>query len=243
MSEKAEVMCYYKKLSKTYDEKRLTTEKNELLSKFQNEWFVKNLENLETSVCLEVGCGTGRLTTDLLQKTAILVATDTSPEMIALNKRRMRSSKTKNELHYVVCDAAHLPFNSCSFNNIACARVFWHIKTYPQVIKENLRVISSGGSLLFDFPCLWGPFSMCSKLRRVSHDVLTLFISESSIKQLFKKTKKLTITGNSSIFLFFMPEKLLKTKTIKTLLHSIETSNSFLLKNVLFSYYLIKSTK
>lgn len=243
MSEKARVMGYYKKLSKTYDKKRLSSEKNKLLSKFQNEWFVKNLENTEASTCLEIGCGTGRLTAELLRKTDVLVATDTSPEMIALNKRRISSSKPKNEFHYVVCDATYLPFNSGSFNNVACARVFWHINDYPRVLKESLFVLASGGSLLFDFPCLWGPFSMYSKLRRVNPEVLTLFIAKSTIKQMFKKTKKLTIEGNTSFFLFFMPNKLLKIETIKTIIHSLERANNFFLKNVLCSYYLIKFTK
>jgi len=243
MTEKAKVVNYYQELSKTYDKKRLGTEKSKLISELQTEWFVKNLENKNAIVCLEIGCGTGRLTKELIKKTRILVATDTSHQMIKFNKNKIDQSFQKNKMHYVICDASHLPFHNKTFTNIASARVFWHIQDYPQVLKETFRVLNKNGLLLFDFPCLWGLFSLYSKLRGIKHDVLTLFIDEKTIKQIFKKTKNLSIHGNTSLILYFVPNKLLKMKTIKNLIYLLEIRNKTFLKNRLYAYYLIKVTK
>jgi len=240
MAEKTKVVSYYQELSKIYDKKRLGTEKSRIISDLQNEWFVKNLENTE-AICLEIGCGTGRLTRDL--KARILVAADASPEMIKINKNKITQHREKNEVHYIICDASHLPFRNNTFTNIVSARVFWHIQDYPHALKETLRVLNKNGSLLFDFPCLWGPFSLKSKLAGIKYEVLTLFIDEQTIKQIFKKTKNLAIHGNTSIILYFIPDKLLKIKTIKEVIYLLEIMNKTFLKNWLYAYYLIKVTK
>lgn len=243
MTEKAKVVSYYQELSKTYDKKRLSTEKSKIISDLQTDWFVKNLENTAAIVCLEIGCGTGRLTKELIKKARILVATDTSPEMIKINKNKMPQPLQKNKIHYVICDTAHLPFHNKTFTNIASARVFWHIQDYPQVLKETIRVLNKNGSLLFDFPCLWGPFSLYSKFRGIKHDVLSLFVDRKTIKQIFKKNQNLAIHGNTSMILYFVPDKLLKIKAIKKAICLLEITNKTFLKNWLYTYYLIKVTK
>lgn len=243
MTEKVKVVNYYQQLSKTYERRRLATEKSKIISDLQNNWFVKNLANTGTTISLEIGCGTGRLTSKLMKNTRVLIATDASTEMIKINRKKTNQHSLENEIHYMICDTAYLPFRDKTFNNIVGARVFWHLTDYQQALKETLRVLNAGGSLLFDFPCLWGPLSLYSKLRKIKHDVLMLFIDESTIRKIFKGTKNLTIHGNTSAFLFFIPDKLLKIKPIKKIIFLLEIMDKALLKNWLYSYYLIKVTK
>ena len=241
MTDKAKVINYYKKLSIIYDKKRLSTEKSKIISDLQIEWFIKNLENKTAITCLEIGCGTGRLTKNLIDKTRTLITTDASPEMIKINQ--MTQNLQKNDMAYVICDAVYLPFRSNTFTDVAGARVLWHIKDYLQAIKEALRVLNNNGSLLFDFPCLWGPSSLYSKFHRITPEVLMLYIDEKTLEKIFKKNKNLTICGNTSAILSFIPDKLLKMKIIKKIIYSIERMNKTFLKNWLYSYYLVKITK
>ena len=75
MKEKNEVIKYYSDISDTYERIRLGSTKGEMVSGLQIDWFVKNLENVD-SVCLEVGCGTGRITRYITRKVGSLIATD-----------------------------------------------------------------------------------------------------------------------------------------------------------------------
>jgi ubiquinone/menaquinone biosynthesis C-methylase UbiE len=242
MTKKAKVVSYYQELSKTYDQRRLGTEKSKIVSELQNEWFVNSLENTTLTVCLEIGCGTGRLTKDLVKKARILVAIDTSLEMIKINKNKITPSQ-KNEIHYLICDAAHLPFRNKTFTNVVSSRVLWHIRDYPQVVKEMLEVLNKNGSLQFDFPCLWGPFYLKSKLFGAKHEILTLFIDRKRIKQIFKKTKKLIIRGNTSMLLYLIPDKLFTIRAVNKAVCLFEKMNKPLFSYWLYTYYLIEVTK
>lgn len=243
MTEKIEVVDYYRELSSKYDKKRLSTKKSKLISDLQNNWIINNFESTIATNCLEIGCGTGRLTRNLMRKTRILVATDTSIEMIQINKNELSNKDKKDKIHYVVCDAAHLPFKAKIFSCVVGARVFWHIQNYPQVFEETLKVLNENGLLLFDFPCSWGPFAITSKLFRIKHEVLTLFITGNAIREIFKKSKLVQIRGNASIFLHFMPNRLLKIRKTRKVVYSVEAKNLAFLRNWLYSYYLVKIRK
>ena len=242
MKEKNEVIKYYSTISDTYDRIRLGSTKGEMVSGLQIDWFVKKLENLD-SLCLEVGCGTGRITRDIIRKVGFLIATDGSPKMIKISKSNMKQRQLENRIEYVLCDASHLPFRDECFDVVVGARIFWHIPDYIRALNEALRVVKINNPVLFDFPCLWGPFSLYSKLRRVKHEVLTEFINREAIRHIFRKAKHLIIRGNTSLPLFFAPDKVLKRKTIRRLIYPFEGFNYGFLKDLFYSYYLIEVIK
>jgi len=242
MREKNEVIKYYSNISRIYERVRLGYTKGKIISNLQIDWFIKNLGN-ENSICLEIGCGTGRITRILAERTNLLVATDASSEMIKVNKSLMSSHKLKGRTGYVLSDASHLPFCDESFDNVIGGRLFWHIIDYVKALQEAFRVLKTERQLLFDFPCLWGPFSFYSKLRRIKHEVLTLFIDGKTIKQIFKRANNLNICSNTSLLLFFIPGKLLRNETIRKLIYSFEQFDHAFFKDWLYSYYLIKVTK
>ena len=238
---KYEVIKYYSNFSKMYERVRLGTIKGKIISNLQINWFINNLGN-ENSSCLEIGCGTGRVTRILVKKTKLLVAIDASLKMIRINKNMM-NNELKDRIEYVLCDVSYLPFFNESFDNLVGARVFWHIIEYVTALREALRVLKIKGHLLFDFPCLWGFFSLYSRFRKIKHEVLTLFIDRKTIIRIFKKTNGLTINGNTSLFLFIIPDVLLGIKTIRKIIYSFEQFNYSFFKNWLYTYYLIHVTK
>ena len=242
MKEKNEVIKYYSTISRIYERVRLGTTKGKIISNLQIDWFIKNLGS-KNSICLEIGCGTGRITRVLVKRTNLLVATDASLKMIKINKSMMSNTKLKGKTEYVLSDASHLPFRNESFDNVIGARLFWHIVEYVKALGEAFRVLKIKKHLLFDFPCLWGPFSLYSKLRRIKHEVLTLFIDRKTIKQIFKRADNLTIRSNTSLLLFFTPNKLLRSETIRKLIYLFEQFDYAFFKDWFYSYYLIKVTK
>jgi ubiquinone/menaquinone biosynthesis C-methylase UbiE len=241
MNEKTEVIKYYSTISGIYERARLGFTKGKIISNLQIGWFMRNLGN-KNSICLEIGCGTGRITRILARRTNLLVAIDASLEMVKINKSAI-GNKLKNKIEYVLSDASHLPFRDESFENIIGARLYWHILEYTKALGEALRTLKIRKHLLFDFPCTRGPFSLYSKLHRIKHDVLTLFIGRNEIKQIFKRANNLIISSNTSLLLFLMPNKILGSEIIQKLIWIFEQFQYAFLKDWFYSYYLIKVTK
>jgi ubiquinone/menaquinone biosynthesis C-methylase UbiE len=241
MKGKGDVIQYYSDISKSYERIRLGSIQSKMISDFQINWFVKNLENVDP-VCLEVGCGTGRITRVILEKAQYLVALDGSIEMIKINKDLMRLNQRGSRVEYVLCDASHLPFRGECFGSVLGARTFWHILSYSEALAEALRVVKSNNSVLFDFPSLWGTFSLYSRFFRTKHDVLTEFTNRETIQLILRKSRCIVIEGNTSCLLFFAPDKILKRKVLRKLISQFERLGYGWLKD-LFSYYLIKCTK
>jgi ubiquinone/menaquinone biosynthesis C-methylase UbiE len=240
MTTKKEVIEYYSNFSEAYDRIRLGGIKNKVISNFQVHWFINGLE--VGSSYLEVGCGTGRLTLNITKKVGFLVATDGSLEMIRINRQHTRTLKLKDRLEYVLCDACHLPFVDECFAGVVGARVFWHIPDYVSALEEALRVDKRGGSLSFDFPSIWGPFGLFSKMRG-NKGVLTEFSRKESFKLVFRNVRQLSFEGNTSFLLFFVPGRLFGRKTVRNLVSQFEKLSRSHFKDFLFAYCMIRATK
>jgi SAM-dependent methyltransferase len=232
-----EVLKYYSNISKKYDKLRFSSEKGRIISNLQIDWFIKNLKN--EGLCLEIGCGTGRVTRFLMRNVDSLICMDASREMIEITRHKYWGYN----MHYIIGDASYLPFREKTFVSVIGARVFWHLPNFMRALREASRVLKVSGTLLFDFPCLLGPFSLHSKYRRVKHDVLTLFTNKRIIKEIFKSRYKINFFYNTSAFLFFIPNKWLKYKMLVKLLQLLEKLNYGFFNDCIFSYYLIKVVK
>lgn len=55
----------------------------------------------------------------------------------------------------VICNLAHLPFATNSFDAVVCTQVLEHITEPCQVLKEINRVLKSGGQLFLSAPQSW----------------------------------------------------------------------------------------
>ena len=234
---KREVLKYYSTISTRYDILRFSSAKERVISNLQIVWFLRNLKN--DGICLEIGCGTGRVTRFLIKNTEILISIEVSREMVEINRNKHRN----NNQHYIICDAHNLPFREKTFDCVVGARVFWHLENFTKALREASRVLKAKGVLLYDFPSLLGPFSLYSKFRRVKHDVLTLFTTRRVMKEIFKSGYHVTFSGNTSIYLFFVPNKCLRYKLVLKLVQLLEELNYGIFNECIFSYHLIKVIK
>lgn len=104
---------------------------------------------------LDVGCGTGVLTSALAERGSKAVGIDASEPYLA-SARRLRSHP---DATYELGDVRHMPYEDSSFDAGVSTLVLDIIPEFEQVVREMRRVTRPGGvvaSGVFDF---WGGFS------------------------------------------------------------------------------------
>jgi len=98
---------------------------------------------------LEVGCGTGYFTLNLLQLGVIdrATATDISPGM--LTQLDATADRLGLSVETVASDAERLPFADESFDLVLGHAVLHHLPDLDQAFREFSRVLRPGGTLVF----------------------------------------------------------------------------------------------
>lgn len=112
---------------------------------------------------LEVGCGTGCFTGELVNRGALVTALDIGSNLVQDVKERHRCAG-------IVGDACNLPFNRASFDLVISSECIEHTPDPVQAIKEMCRVCTLGGVVCFTSPNkLWYPvlwLAMKAKIRK-----------------------------------------------------------------------------
>ena len=109
--------------------------------------FEKNFSKIFTNkikknhTVLDVGCGTGRLTKNLLKKTKKVYALD--------NSREMLSYAPKSAKLYLG-SAFNLPFEKNKFDLVVSMDLILHFKNYKKIIDEMIRVTKKKGYIIFN---------------------------------------------------------------------------------------------
>lgn len=99
---------------------------------------------VEDKNVLELACGTGLISKNIVNAAASVKACDSSPEMIAVAKKDCRSAK----LHFSVQDMTSLPYTSGSFDVVIAANVLHIIDNPEKALSEISRVLAPGGILI-----------------------------------------------------------------------------------------------
>lgn len=98
----------------------------------------------ENHVCIDVGCGTGFVTSLELQHFKIVVALDICKRMVRITKKRFGNF---TGLNLIVCDAENVPLRSETANAISVSSVLHHIPNPSKAISEMSRVLKKDGFL------------------------------------------------------------------------------------------------
>lgn len=100
---------------------------------------------------LDLGCGSGVHMTRFLDRCAHVTGVDYSEAMIALARRALeRNACTNWELR--CSDAAHLPFQSESFDIVIGMGLLDYVPRLPDVLAEIARVLKVGGQAILTIP-------------------------------------------------------------------------------------------
>lgn len=96
---------------------------------------------------LELSCGTGRVTNHIrkvLQSGAKLIASDISPDMLAVAKEKLKSFN----IDWQIADAQQLPFDDNTFDLLVCSFGYMFVPDQSKAFAEAFRVLKPEGTLL-----------------------------------------------------------------------------------------------
>jgi ubiquinone/menaquinone biosynthesis C-methylase UbiE len=107
----------------------------------------KLVDASSVQVALELAAGTGRVTRHLrsvLAPTAKLIASDISPDMLAVGKEKLKDAN----IEWQIIDAQDLPFANGSIDLVVCCFGLMFMPDKLKVCSEVYRVLRAGGMFI-----------------------------------------------------------------------------------------------
>ena len=141
----------------SYDANRFTTESGLAFDKLERDQLVRAIAGLPSGAkVLEVGCGTGRFFSDLLERGLEVTGLEPSADMLDV----VRKKYPGEALHLEQGTGQALPFEDKSFDFVYSIRVLNQMGnkfTALQMLREVVRVVKPGGTVLLEFANLYRP--------------------------------------------------------------------------------------
>jgi len=110
---------------------------------------------------LDVGCGPGIMAESLLALNCTFSGIDPSPNMIAEAQRRFDSTA---RAHFSIGEAEAIPFPEDSFDAVLCMGVFERVADEGRALREMVRVLRPGGTLIVTVPHRFSPYLLWRNL-------------------------------------------------------------------------------
>lgn len=110
---------------------------------------IERLALQEGATILDVGCGTGQDTQDLVQavgSSGRVIGIDKSETMLQV--ARTRADQAQLPVEYVLADAEQLPFADASFDGCRASRVLGHLHEPALALAEMVRVARPGARIV-----------------------------------------------------------------------------------------------
>ena len=160
---------------------------------------------------LEVGCGTGLFTKEIMETDNEIIAIDISPELLDIARKKFQ----KNNLTFLLSNAYKTKFSKNSFDFIIGSSVLHHLDV-DSALKEFYRLLKPGGKIMFTEPNMLNPQIAIQKnipfIKKIAGDSPseTAFVMWK-IKNKLKKSNFDNISVNTFDFLHpFIPRFTIK---------------------------------
>ena len=101
---------------------------------------------------LEIGCGTGYFTKEIVKTGAFVTAIDISPELLAIAKSEIQEKNAD----FVIENAYEMSFEANSFDSVLGSSVLHHLEI-EKAVSEMYRVLKQGGTFYFTEPNMMNP--------------------------------------------------------------------------------------
>jgi ubiquinone/menaquinone biosynthesis C-methylase UbiE len=109
---------------------------------------------------LDVGCGPGIMAAETVQRGCEFWGVDPSSQMISICRDRFAGER---RAQFIVGDAVSLPLANGFFDAVICMGVIDALRDRPRAVREMLRVLKPGGTLLLTFTNSRSPYSRWKK--------------------------------------------------------------------------------
>jgi len=110
-----------------------------------------------TGRVLDVGCGPGVMTQEILDLGCEFWGVDGSARVIAVGRRRFSGCA---RAHFGVAEALSLPFADATFDGVLCIGVMDRVPRPEPVIAELGRVLKPHGTMVISLPNLLSPYAL-----------------------------------------------------------------------------------
>jgi ubiquinone/menaquinone biosynthesis C-methylase UbiE len=121
---------------------------------------VLNLFDQQGGRVLDVGCGPGVMAAEIAKRGCKFWGVDPSLNMLEIGRRRFLGN---SRVHFLQGEATRLTFPDSSFDAVLCMGVIDAVGDRRRAIREMLRVLRPGGTLLITFTNLRSPYSWWKK--------------------------------------------------------------------------------
>ena len=103
------------------------------------------------SRALDLGCGPGTMSEDLLRISKEVWGVDSSEGMVSLATRRTSEAPFRDRLHFEVGAAEELRFPDAYFDVVFCIGVLRYLNSWENGLQEIYRVLKPGGAFVATF--------------------------------------------------------------------------------------------
>ncbi len=196
---------YFDKIAPFYDKWYVTpigkyvddTEKEQVFSLWQT----------KKGLVLDLGCGTGNYTLELIKRQIKVIGLDASFSMLLLARKKLPSA------YHVQADALFLPFKDNLFDGVLSITLFEFLSSPQTVLREVYRILKPGGEVVIGTMntfSLWFLFKRLKTLFTETAYRYARFYTINQLKKLLKKTGFKNIKTRGVIYLpAFIPPKLI----------------------------------
>lgn len=155
----------------------------------RNAWKImfKTLFPIETSKILDVGCGTGELSTLFAQMGHHVTGIDLSGKM--LEKAKVKAQSLGLDINYQIGDAENPPFDEGLFDVVINRHVLWTLP-HPQIALEGWKRVLKNGGRAIVIDGVWDDGSLESRLRRFISGVCVTIIDGKNVHKGYPKELK-----------------------------------------------------
>jgi ubiquinone/menaquinone biosynthesis C-methylase UbiE len=122
------------------------------------ERMLRECGNVRDGICIDIGCGTGRLDVELAKRTNLqIIGLDINPEMKPYFETHIREAGFKNRVRFVEGDAQQLPFPDDYADIIVSRGTIIFIPDLAKCLREVARVLKPTGVAFLGGRYLYAP--------------------------------------------------------------------------------------
>lgn len=151
------VKNYHDKDSAQYTDLRYHDASCEGLAYVTRKKLILELVNHYSGKVLDVGCGPGILTRELLNRKYKVYSIDLSSEMLTKAKEISKLSYFYSNAHFAVSDSSMMCFSENTFDIVLCIGVIYYIFNYNSLIDEIKRVLRPKGFVIIQINKIMWP--------------------------------------------------------------------------------------